>query len=239
LLDPVCKPAWQQGLFDADFLHEFNDGTTDLEPGASTWAIYRSGATWKRHFFDADTGLNYKGEAEPTTYSETLGRLDAAHTKLASDRPGACRELGLALHFLTDLTQTMHAANFTALSRPMRLHANVETWAMEIQEEFRIADWSGPPATHDIGAFVFETARGSKQMWQHSYEVFADAYEANSNKLLCGSLRAPIWSASGQRYDFMSCWTSSAAVREDVGQTLRRAEEITAQFLFLVGGTVP
>jgi phospholipase C len=238
MLEPSCKAAWQQGLFDADFLHEFNDGTKDLEPGASTWTIYMSGATWKRHFFDADTGLNYKGEASPTAYTETLGHLDAARSRKGADRVGACREVGLALHFLTDLTQTMHASNFTALSRPLRMHANVETWAMEIQDEFRLADWSAPPREGDLGGFVVETARTSKRMWAHSYEVFADAYEANPNKIVCGSLRASAWSASGQRYDFPSCWSSDPAVRADMGQTLRRAQDITSQFLFLVGGIV-
>jgi phospholipase C len=235
--EPTCRAAWQQGLFDADYRHEHNDGSKDIEPGASVLTVYMSGASWKRHFFDADTGLNYRGEATPTAYSETVSRLDAARTRIGTDRAGACHDLGLALHFLTDLTQTMHAANFTALSRPLRLHSNIEVWAMEIQDEFRVADWSGPPTSGtDIGAFVFETARESKRMWERSYEVLADAYEAHPNRVLCGSLRASAWNPNGQRYDVVRCWTSNAAVREDVGLSLQRAQDVTARFLFMVAG---
>src|SRR5262249_30468065 len=40
-----------------------------------------------------------------------------------------CYELGLALHYFTDITQPMHAANFAATDRPRLLHSNWEGWA--------------------------------------------------------------------------------------------------------------
>jgi hypothetical protein len=235
MLAPECTPRWQQGLFDADFRHEYNGGSTDVSPDSSYLALFFAGTSWKSHFFDADTGLNYKGDADPTAYTETLRHLAAARAQAASDEGAACYELGLSLHFITDLTQPMHAANFTSLSRPLRLHSNHEEWSMEIQDGFRLADWSGPPPA-DAGVFATETARESKRMWAHSFEVIADAYEAHPNRAICGSLRVPGSAMSAQHFDRAECWNGSSQVREDVGRSLQRAQDITAQFLYIVAG---
>src|SRR4029079_7506731 len=127
----TCRAEWQQGLFDADFRHEFNHGSFDLQPGAAVSTIALSGANWKSHFFDPDTRANTKGERDPTAFTEALRHLQSARALIAKDEPAACYELGLSLHYLTDLTQPMHAANFTALDRPLGLHTDVEVFAME------------------------------------------------------------------------------------------------------------
>jgi phospholipase C len=90
------------GLYDADKLPPYNDAWFSLLP------------TWKSHFYDPDTGMNWLGETNPTAVSQGCSYYDEALQAYQQGdewRAGYC--LGLALHYLTDLTQPMHAANFT------------------------------------------------------------------------------------------------------------------------------
>jgi hypothetical protein len=233
--DEGCKGRWRQGLFDADYRHEYNDGSSDLEPGSSLAAIVFSGASWKSHFYDPDTGENWQGERTPTGLTESMAHLRMARALLRGDKPTACYELGLALHFVTDLTHPMHAANFTNVDRPRRLHGNVEAWSMEVQDGYALDDWSGAPSG-GIEAFVIGAARASKRQWAPMWEAIADAYEAAPDRFVCGSLRAPWWDVlTAQQFDQPSCW-QTPAVKARVGESLRRAQDLTAQYLALIGG---
>ena len=97
-----------QGLYDADFKAPFDDP-------------YGYGITqpmWYSHFYDPDTGKNYDGDTDPTAL--TRGRTYATYALdcfYAGDIASAGYHLGLALHYLTDLTQPMHASNLTYFSR--------------------------------------------------------------------------------------------------------------------------
>ncbi len=230
-----CRASWQQGLFDADYRHEYNHGRFDLHPGSSDFEVVVAGANWKSHFFDPDTRLNWKGESDPTAYTETLRHLEAARTFVRDDARLGCYELGLSLHYLTDITHPMHAALYTALSRPVHLHTHMEEYAMEIQDAFPLADWAGPPSG-SLEAFVFDAAVTSKAAWPGTFNVVADAYEAHPNEFMCGSLRvSSINVFRAQRIDRPSCWRADPLVREHVGESLRVAQELTAKFLALVG----
>src|SRR6478609_2261653 len=79
LLNATCKSRWQQGLYDADYRHEYNGGRFDLTPSSSTITIGLSGATWAPHFYDPDSGQNYKGQTSPTAKTEALAH--AANAK--------------------------------------------------------------------------------------------------------------------------------------------------------------
>jgi hypothetical protein len=235
LEDQGCKARWRQGLFDADYRHEYNDGSSDLAPGASLTAIVVSGATWKSHFYDPDTGANWKGERTPTGLTESMAHLERARALVRRDKGAACYELGLTLHYVTDLTHPMHAANFTNVDRPRRLHGHVEEWSMAVQDDFALDDWSGAPSGN-IGPFVIAAARASKRQWGSMWEAIADAYEAAPDRFACGSLRAPWWNVlSAQQLDRPSCW-QTPAVKAHVGESLRRAQDLTAQTLALIGG---
>ena len=55
----------------------------DVAVGGSTALLVLSGATWASHFYDPDTGLNYKGQKSPTAYDQALAHLDNARAQLA------------------------------------------------------------------------------------------------------------------------------------------------------------
>jgi phospholipase C len=230
-----CRDNWQQGLLDADFKHEYNNGRVDFSPGASDAYIIYSGATWESHFFDPDTGLNWKDRSDPTAYTQAMRHLDSARENVASDEDNACYELGLSLHYMTDLTQPMHAANFTAVSRPKKMHSNVEGWAMGIQDEFPLADWSGP-SEKQLSDFIIDTAKLSKTSWGTIWSALADAYRAAPNRVVCGDIEAPAWKVwSAQEFDHTSCWENDEGVKAAVGQSLKNAQDWTAQYLAIVG----
>jgi phospholipase C len=227
-----CRANWTQGLYDADYKHEYNGGRMSLSIAPTAAEIAASGATWESHFYDPDTRLNWKGRREPTAYTEILAHVFAAeywfaHPNLLGDGLGAnravaCYEIGLALHFITDLTQPMHAANFTAVDSPVRLHTNLEEWAMEIQEEFVLDDWTAAPRG-ELEPFIVATARASKAAWAPTLRAIDNAYEDR-----CGSVGL-------LGVDEPHCW-QVPAVRTHVGRSLRNAQNVTAQFLAIVGG---
>jgi hypothetical protein len=90
--------------------------------------IYNDLFTWVSHFYDPDTQTNYMGFTAPTALNSyvkyakrsrnTCDELDAARKNGYSTEvldkycANAGYQLGLAMHFLTDMGQPMHAANF-------------------------------------------------------------------------------------------------------------------------------
>ena len=127
-----------QGIYDADFV--YND---PVILGGGTVKI----PTWKSHFYDPDSGKNYFGETDPTAF--TAGRYffsAARESFLGANLGQAGYELGLSLHYLTDLTQPMHASNFTALSsRLPGYHGAFELYAMEVQADITAPTVYAPP----------------------------------------------------------------------------------------------
>jgi phospholipase C len=108
------------GIWDADFVPPYSD------------------LGWAHHFYDPDTGSNFlsctlfPNDCRETaliwgvkTYNESL----AAYAQ--NDVHQAVFKLGVALHFLTDVGQPMHAANFTAFHDFPGYHGSFETAAME------------------------------------------------------------------------------------------------------------
>ncbi|APR74737.1 Hypothetical protein A7982_00083 [Minicystis rosea] len=164
--DP-CRSLWQQGLYDADWLSIYDNGGT-----------FSDG--WKSHFYDPDTGENYKGETSPTALTEAIAHFNnaveyATHGNWSNpsssecqNHPAgsggcvtsACYELGLSLHYMTDATQPMHAANFTGENIPILYHSRYETHVMAIQSGYGCADWDascdsralGYPAANPVAA---------------------------------------------------------------------------------------
>jgi hypothetical protein len=240
--DAACRAQWQQGLYDADFKAQYNDGNSDLPEHPSDIAVARSGATWESHFFDPDTGKNYKG-TERTAFSESKGHLERAlGSRLETKAPGACYELGLTLHYYTDLTQPMHATNFTALDRPAKLHSNIEGYSMEIQDRFPLADWSGAPSEQTTSDFIMKTARDSKPLFMEGVEAIVNAYKTYRgwHILTCRNIEASAWRfVERQHLDYRHCWEGNEGVDAAVGKTLKSAQEHTAQFLYLVGKALP
>jgi hypothetical protein len=103
---PVCD-AMDNG--------EFWRGVTTGLKDADNYDPRYSGILFSSHFYDPDTGRNYLGFPFGTALTEAERRFREA-ASLALNSGGATYDagfaLGLALHYLTDLTQPMHAANF-------------------------------------------------------------------------------------------------------------------------------
>lgn len=215
-----CRPRWQQGLIDADFKAEYNNGLSDTAPGSTQTEYVESGATWASHFYDPDSGTNWLGLPYPTARGEANRHLTAARTALrAGDRYTGCYELGLALHYFTDLTQPMHAANFAATSPPLMLHGNLEAYAQEQQARWVGTDWSGTPRG-DADAVLYATARASKKLWAETRKAVQAAY----------ARRFCPWSLAA--VDYPECWEGDGGVDSAVGRSLTSAHGATAQYLF-------
>jgi hypothetical protein len=132
------RSAVFKGLHDADYKFPYNDGI----------------AFFVSHFYDPDTRKNFLGLKSPTALASFVkyqlksrsvldyideqvkdspsGRNFAEHVKDAG------YNLGLAMHFLTDLSQPMHAANFINFPPDWR-HSGFEKLADRIGARWNLA----------------------------------------------------------------------------------------------------
>lgn len=193
-----------QGLWDADKKAPYN---------GSLWGAV---PTWKSHFYDPDTRTNWVGQTTPTALSEGWRfyhqSLRDLRRKLWDDAGYA---LGLALHYVTDLTQPMHAANFTwAHSQSFGYHTDFERYVKNTLDRIDAPTVYAPliPET-SLVSFIHNVARLSK-----------DRYFAR----LCKAR----WT---QNYDEAaqddSIWEQR--VGELIPEMLADAVQVTAQFLLM------
>jgi phospholipase C len=203
LTSSACSARWRQGLDDADHKVSYNN-----------WYTYKS------HFFDPSTGTNYLGDDDPIAYDEALSHLATARSRLAAnDVYKGCYELGLALHYATDILQPMHAANFAATDRPLMLHSHLEDRAAEVQNQFVVADWTGAPSG-TVGATLASLAWASNAQWPATWNAIANAYASRCDEI-------------GDYYrDHTDCWSGDAGVDAVIGTALRKAQMGTAAFLY-------
>jgi len=213
-----CRPSWHQGLADADFKGAYNGGAFDVAVGGSTTLLVLSGATWASHFWDPDTGLNYKGQKSPTAYDQALAHLNNARAQLAKNRANACYELGLSLHYFTDLTQPMHSSNYTAKDWPLELHSDYESYGMGVQARYVATGFT--PTSGDAAAQLTAAAHASKPHWPVLRAAVTAAYAARG----CGKFSS-YWT------DHTSCWQGDAGVDNELGVELRAAQAATASYL--------
>lgn len=193
-----------QGLLDADFKAPYNNPN------------FVNVATYKSHFYDPDTRLNYLRETSPTALTETTHffhqSVRAARTNLAqvATNYDAGYAFGLALHYFTDTTQPMHAANFTAIDWPFTFHGAFESWMMANQATLPVTDSYVPPPVTDPAALLTATARRSKPHYRRDVAIAI-------NPWMPWSLR-PVWDLS-------------KLSRPAMGQILSEAVTATAQYL--------
>jgi phospholipase C len=227
LTGSTCKSRWQQGLFDADYKAPYHGGWSDLRVGATTLEIALSGATWASHFYDPSTGVNYEGDAAPTARTEALAHASVARTRLAAgDLTRGCYSLGLALHYFTDITQPMHAVNFTATDWPLKLHSNVEHRGMDVQAAYAITTTvalSVGTATRELD----DAAWRSADQWLTLWSAVERAYASRC------------WSISLYPYDSTSCWQGDARVDAAIGASLRTAQTATAEWVLALDLRTP
>lgn len=133
------------------------------------------------HFFDPATGKNYRGEDSSAVTVGTFTFRESVRSWKEGQHHQAAVFLGRSLHFLTDLTQPMHAANFTNLSGPILAHAGLEKYAEE--KVLRHGFFANYPSgtirdlhlTHDnVTDFLLDVARSSKRVFISTLEKFLE-----------------------------------------------------------------
>jgi hypothetical protein len=144
-----------QGLYDADFKPEYNNPKL----GQPTWAS---------HFYDPDTHVNWLRQSEPTALTQGCAFFEQARDQYHEGHVAeAGYSLGLSLHYLTDLTQPMHAANFTYLSSHPRFgyHTDFEGHVMEIQSTVTPPGSYVPSTLTQPDEFLIEAAETAKSKY--------------------------------------------------------------------------
>ena len=158
--DTEFQDSLFKALTDADDLSPYNDG-----------GFFEG--QWRSHFYDPDTGKNYRGESNRTALTEGLKYFQASI--IAPSAPTMGYNLGLALHYFTDLTQPCHAANFAEVygqHYPLPSFTCVHSTFESVGDEVVAAN---PPTLHeriDIepgsaspAALYQETARRAKAIF--------------------------------------------------------------------------
>lgn len=219
--EPSCRRRWHAGLLEADYRHEYNDGVIDLEVGAGHLETVATGATWESHFWDPDTGLNYKGKPAPVAKDESLRHAGEAKRTIPVDLARGCYELGLALHYFTDLTQPMHAANFTAIDLPITLHSNYEGYAMHLHAMTQV-DAPVVLALASPEDVIVTTARRAKTAWGPLLDTIRGAYAER-----CAIEQITTIGLA----DIPRCWERDARLDELTRRSLRDAVQATATYL--------
>jgi phospholipase C len=213
-----------QGLYDADFKDPYRD---------LAWAFQHIWlgdklATYKSHFYDPDTGKNWRGDTNPTalTRGRSLGAF-ALDCYLTGDLSNAGYYLGLALHYLTDATQAMHAGNFTYLSS--------DPWGWHTEFEKRVMGLTGtpggvtPPTGYtpttltDFDGILVAAAKNAKS--KYLAQICPPLVTNPSTTVVDGHL---VITRSWET-DVNTVWTTNALPA--VGPILRDSITYTAQFL--------
>lgn len=205
LSNAACSARWRQGLEDADDKVTYNN-----------WYTFTS------HFYDPSTGTNYLGFTSPVAFTSALSHLATAKTELAKgDVQNGCYELGLALHYATDMTAPQHAANFAATDRPVQLHTHIEDRANDVQSQFVVVDWPATP-TGTVNTVLADLVWTSHNLWPSLWGSLANAYSARCH-----------YNIDSYTLDHTSCWQGDAGVDAQIGAALREAEPRTAAFLYV------
>lgn len=144
-----CKSQWENGLWDSD--------AGDLADAPSK----RTGS----HFYNGSGKDAFGNATQVVTYlilGEEQNRFGNARTnaKIFVDSiqsfgdpktvggVAACYALGRALHYMTDVTQPMHATGFSGVSLPLLLHPLIEEYWPRIQTRFPVtAAWDRRSST--------------------------------------------------------------------------------------------
>ena len=220
IADAMNNPAnlmqWQNGLWDAD------------EGPLAESATGRRGS----HFYNA-SGKDYSGAASTVvTYllgSEEQASYGNARTN-AKDRlvtagnltqPAQWYSLGIALHYLTDMTQPMHVSGFSGVSIPIALHPIFEYYAGSVQSRFSVNTiwdrrWNAM-AANDV---FHQTSLRSSTHVSALMSVFRNS-----------GTTCTMTPEAGLTYTG-NCFIGDPAVDAKIGEILRDAYQSTASYIY-------
>ena len=142
--ESACSARWQQGLYDGDEPALADDPTQVNKPTAGTHFYNPTG---KDAFGNPTSATTYLVGGVDVSTGGLRGKrnLNARQTadgyikQLPPSGPTAtngCYALGLALHYMTDMTQPMHTTSFSGVSSPMWLHPYFEAYVPVVQNKF-------------------------------------------------------------------------------------------------------
>lgn len=144
-----------------------------------------------------------------------------------------CYDLGLALHYLTDVTEPMHASSFDAFKDPVMLHAVFEEYVPTIQALFLVTDqrWENETAmvkTPKSADEVFdEVARASNAMAPPLLKVLTESPG--------GCWYRPDTSIDYDRRTTSGCFrdpSRKAVVEPAIGKVLQASYQWVADYLW-------
>ncbi|OUB23763.1 phospholipase [Bacillus cereus] len=228
-IHPQIVRAFEQGLYDADHLNEFNDGGV----GKIYIDAYINGG-WKSHFYDPDTGTNYKGETTPTAKTEGTKYFERAGEYYQNNNhERAAYYLGVATHYFTDVTQPMHAANFTNVDtlNNAGFHSQFENYVTEIQDHYKVED--------ALGDYNILLANNNTEYsynpddWIHAAAIIAKAEASNiigGDRTERGRVGYGVSLPSVSIVEFEQ-WKNDPDTQLAIARSLIEAQRITAGFL--------
>jgi phospholipase C len=193
---------WEQGLYDADHKAKYNDHFT-----------------FASHFYDPDKGQTYIPDKEHAKDAGSKYFKQAGDSYQKGEYKQAFYLLGLSLHFFTDLTQPMHAANFTNLDKPTSYHTLFEDYTESIQEDYTVKDKE---------AFWNWQSSKDPAIWLHAAAVQA---KKDFPPIVTSEIKQ--WVEEGKKGQKDSERKWKQAVKPVIGKRLDEAQRITAGYIHL------
>lgn len=229
--DAACRERWESGLWDADDAdlsetggsrgsHFYNGAGLDFW-GAATKVITYLMSPLQNQGAGSFIEQNSKGNAR-TNAQQRMALAAAMNT---ADH---CYQLGIALHYMSDMTQPMHAASFSAVDIPTSLHAVFEDYVGNIQGRFPAAsvNWDGR----------FKGRRHDEVF--HEAAVRANSFAPGLSGLLkyegtiCTMMSEPPTSTSPMVAYTGRCFVHEPAVDNKAGELLKDAYQSIASYLY-------
>ena len=232
---PACRVAWQEGIHHADLMDSWMDGAGDTSGShffnatatdLSMCATYFNGPTCVSGAFDART--NAGNQISQFVTGRTLlwnmraGRKYGYHTD-----PRPCFSLGLALHFMTDVTMPFHANSFSGASAPpgspsLMLHPHFEAYVPSIQHRYVQPNWVAPPSSTPEQALI---AASRDAATYHTRLMDAIMASGGVGVINSSAANAPFYGPN---------FRHNPAVDAVTGAVLRLAQSNTASYLHAV-----
>lgn len=186
-----------------------------------SFADYNAGLnsafSYGSHFYDPDTGKSFI----PTKTAKDMGAhyFYKAGTTYKQNHPlRAFYYLGLSLHYLTDITQPMHAANLTDFNLKAPLyHSRFERFAASLHKNYKVTDGQG----------YWDWQKPDPAEWIH---VAAKEAKKDISKIYNRDIVYWVWKSS-YSYAYTRRW-KDAAVPVIEGR-LQEAQRITAGYIHL------
>ncbi|MEW6492916.1 MAG: zinc dependent phospholipase C family protein [Cyanobacteriota bacterium] len=223
--DAVCN-----GLWDADEKDPYRNSVVE----GDEW-YGKLSATYKSHFYDPETGKNWLGETEPTAMTEGVKFFNQALDEYSrGDIRQAGYHLGLSLHYLTDVTQPMHAANFTYLSSlPVGYHSAYESLAIEVMRNVTITNpYIESNLGSDPASYIKAAATTSKRRYADvcsasnlvSWKLEQDAPRASWKNSVEPQIVDALKDAVAITAQYLVVWMKSAFAKQNVSASLIRTQ---------------